>query len=95
MIVKDGHTKCEQQIDHTALRRGGLGVGRSEEAVAAYGELLAHFGDAPEPALQQVVARAREALVEADDEGGRWPSVRATLQEVPATCASPSSDSWA
>ena len=45
------------------LNKGGvLGeLGRPEEALAAYGEVLARFGDDPDPALRDKCADARAA----------------------------------
>ena len=50
-----------------ALVNKGVRLGaleRSEEAVAVYGEVVARYGDATEPALRERVAIARTALAQ-------------------------------
>jgi hypothetical protein len=47
-----------------ALRNKGVALstlGRSEEAIAVYDDLLARFGNATEPALREHVAFAKSA----------------------------------
>lgn len=58
-----------------ARARFNLGVvlgelGRSEDELGGYDELLERFADAPEPALRQVVALAREAQAKPPSEPG-------------------------
>jgi hypothetical protein len=39
-------------------------LGRSEDEMAVYNEVVARFGDAPEPALRELVATALRALAD-------------------------------
>lgn len=47
------------------MRGKGFELGtlnRGEEAIAAYDEVLRRFGEAPEPALREQVARAKAGI---------------------------------
>ena len=61
-------TSAKRDIAANALYNKGvtLGVlGRSEEAIAVYDELITRDGDRDELALREVVARARQSRTEA------------------------------
>ena len=53
----------------TARQPTTLGqLGRSEEKLAAYDQVIGRYGDDPAPALREITERARGALAEMPDD---------------------------